>query len=53
MSWYVYLFKLEKSHYFKIGHTANVKSRLNAINTASPHKIELVTSWEFARAIKA
>lgn len=39
---HLYLFQNSETKHFKIGRSKNVKSRLNSLNLASPHRIDLI-----------
>lgn len=42
----VYLFGLKDTDYFKVGITNDVLSRMRALQTANPHEIYLISSFE-------
>lgn len=45
--YYVYLFVLEHTDYYKIGYTNHIYKRLCAVNTSNPQAVACVQFYEF------
>lgn len=51
--YYVYLFILQGTDYYKIGYTNKLDKRLSTVNTSSPHTISCVSFYPFRTSRQA